>query len=76
MFRLCSRLGLSDFEGISSEGMSGGLALFWDESVSVQVQEVNKRWIDVYVRVNLGLRTSISCGTLCVATMESVIFRG
>jgi hypothetical protein len=52
MFRFRNRLGLSGFEGVSSNGHSGGLALFWHESIYVDVQEANERWIDVYLRVS------------------------
>ncbi|PNT64024.1 hypothetical protein BRADI_4g23647v3 [Brachypodium distachyon] len=31
------RLGLRGCEAVSSEGYSGGLALFWDESIQVQI---------------------------------------
>ncbi|XP_045088740.1 uncharacterized protein [Aegilops tauschii subsp. strangulata] len=51
MKRLRNRLGLRGFDGISSIGKSGGLALFWDDSMYVSVQDVNARWIDVFVRV-------------------------
>ncbi|PNT63631.1 hypothetical protein BRADI_4g18961v3 [Brachypodium distachyon] len=33
MKRLCSRLGLKGFAGSDSDGFSGGLALFWHESL-------------------------------------------
>lgn len=36
--RVRRRLGLKGFVGVSSDGMSGGLALFWHESVSVDVR--------------------------------------
>jgi hypothetical protein len=50
--RLRHRLGLKGFAGNSSNGLSGGLALFWHEQISVQVQLVNERVIDAYVRVS------------------------
>lgn len=37
MYRLRNRIGLRGFEGVSSEGNSGGLALFWDESLYVDM---------------------------------------
>ena len=49
LYRLRNRLGLSGFEGVSSNGRSGGLALFWHESMYVDVQEANERLIDVYL---------------------------
>lgn len=52
MYRLRNRLGLVGFEGVSSDGRSGGLALFCQESVTVEIQEANNRWIDAYVRVS------------------------
>ena len=48
--RLCSRLGLVGFEGVDSDGMSGGLALFWHEIVHVEIKEANSRFIDAFVR--------------------------
>ena len=50
MRRYRSRLGLKGFAGFSSDGLSGGLALFWHESIIVDVQCVNERLIDAYVR--------------------------
>lgn len=52
--RLRNRLGLKGCAGISSEGMSGGLALLWDESVHVEVKGINERCIDSYVRLSLS----------------------
>lgn len=43
---LRSRLGLRGFAGVSSEGMSGGLALFWHENLYVEVKDMNKNFID------------------------------
>jgi hypothetical protein len=48
------RLGLKGFVGSSSNGVSGGLALFWHDQLSVDVKHVNERFIDVYVRVSLN----------------------
>ncbi|EEC68693.1 hypothetical protein OsI_37162 [Oryza sativa Indica Group] len=50
--RVRRRLGLKGFVGVSSDGMSGGLALFWHESVSVDVRVLNKNFIDVYMRLS------------------------
>ena len=47
--RMRRRLGLSGFAGCDSDGMSGGLALFWHESLHVEVKEVTARYIDVHV---------------------------
>ena len=52
MERAHNRLGLKGFDGVSSQGKSGGLALYWDESVSVNVQDINERWIDAFVRLS------------------------
>uniref|UniRef100_A0A453IQP4 Endonuclease/exonuclease/phosphatase domain-containing protein n=2 Tax=Aegilops tauschii subsp. strangulata TaxID=200361 RepID=A0A453IQP4_AEGTS len=43
------RLGLKGFHGVSSNGKSGGLALFWDESLSVTVLDACCHYIDVRV---------------------------
>jgi hypothetical protein len=50
MRRLRHRLGLRGFAGFSSIGRSGGLALFWHDQLSVEVQKINERYIDAYVR--------------------------
>jgi hypothetical protein len=49
MRQLRNRLGLRGFVGFSSSVQSGGLALFWHESLIVEVQSINERYIDVYV---------------------------
>lgn len=49
-----NRFGLKGCAGISSEGMSGGLALLWDESVHVEVKGIKGRCIDAYVRLSLS----------------------
>jgi hypothetical protein len=49
---LRSRLGLRGFAGVDSEGLSGGLALFWHESMSVEIKDMNKNFIDAYVRLS------------------------
>ena len=50
--KLRRRLGLSGFAGCDSEGMSGGLALFWHDSLQVEVKEITPRFIDVHVRMS------------------------
>jgi hypothetical protein len=40
--KLRSRLGLKGFVGQDSDGLSGVLALFWDENLMVDVQELTK----------------------------------
>jgi endonuclease/exonuclease/phosphatase family metal-dependent hydrolase len=50
MRRLHTRLGLRGFSGVDTEGQSGGLALFWHESVLMDVKEKNPRFIDAHVR--------------------------
>ena len=47
-----SRLGLKGFSGVDSDGFSGGLALYWHESIYVDVKEQNERYIDVWMRVS------------------------
>jgi hypothetical protein len=51
MRKLRGRLGLKGFAGVDSAGMSGGLALFWHESIHVEVKDENERFIDVWMRV-------------------------
>ena len=43
------RLGLKGFCGVSSVGLSGGLALYWDESLLVMVLDSCQRFNDVSV---------------------------
>jgi exonuclease III len=52
MRRLRQRLDLKGFAGVSSNGMSGGLALFWHDQITVVVQDMNERYIDAYVRLS------------------------
>jgi hypothetical protein len=49
MARYKGRLGLRGFAGFDSDGMSGGLALCWLESLQVEVKDANARFIDVLV---------------------------
>jgi hypothetical protein len=49
MRRLRFRLGLKGFAGFSSDSLSGGLALFWHESLCVELKSINENYIDVYV---------------------------
>lgn len=51
---LRSRLGLRGFVGMDSDGMSGGLALFWHESIHMEIKSINERYIDVYVCLSRG----------------------
>ncbi|KAM0870562.1 hypothetical protein ACQ4PT_039934 [Festuca glaucescens] len=48
------RLGLGGFAGWDSDGMSGGLALFWLESLYVEVKDVTARFIDVHIRESVS----------------------
>ncbi len=50
--RLLNRLGLRGFAGVDSDGMSGGLALYWNESVNVEIKALCERYIDAYVRLS------------------------
>src|SRR5438128_2581799 len=52
MKRLRSCLGLKGFVGVDCNGFSGGLALFWHESVDVDVKVLCDRYIDVWMRVS------------------------
>lgn len=47
--RLRTRLGVRGFAGVSNEGMSGGLALFWHESIHMEIKSLNERYIDAHV---------------------------
>jgi hypothetical protein len=49
MSHLRHRLGLKGFVGVSSNGQSGGLALFWHDQIIVEVKDTNERYIDVYM---------------------------
>jgi endonuclease/exonuclease/phosphatase family metal-dependent hydrolase len=44
------RLGLKGFVGVSSDGLSEGLALFLHEKLNVEVQSFNERFVDAYIR--------------------------
>ncbi|TVU12619.1 hypothetical protein EJB05_46270, partial [Eragrostis curvula] len=41
------RLGLKNCFGVDSEGLSGGLALFCHESISVNLIKCHRRYIDL-----------------------------
>jgi hypothetical protein len=45
------RLGLKNCIAVDSDGNSGGIALFWHESVEVNLMEKNFRYIDVSTRI-------------------------
>lgn len=53
MEKLQWRLGLKGFHGVSSNGLSGGLALYWDESLDVCVLDACAQYIDIRVD-NIG----------------------
>jgi endonuclease/exonuclease/phosphatase family metal-dependent hydrolase len=48
-------LGFSGCYAVSSEGFSGGLALFWTSSSDVTVKAANKRCIDAHVKLEDGM---------------------
>lgn len=48
------RLGLRNCIAVDSDGRSGGLALFWHESVDVNLIEKNQRYSDVSTRLGTG----------------------
>jgi hypothetical protein len=52
MRRLRGRLGLKGFTGVDSNGLSGGLALYWHESIYMDVKEATDRYIDVWIRIS------------------------
>jgi hypothetical protein len=52
MRSLRGRFGLRGFSAVDSEGMSGGLALYWHDSLQVDVKDANTRYIDVLVRTS------------------------
>jgi exonuclease III len=54
MERLKRRFGLGGYVGCDSDGLSGGLALYWHESMQVDVKEVTSRYIDVHVRESIS----------------------
>jgi hypothetical protein len=64
MKRLRNRFGLRGYTGIDSEGMGGGLALYWNESIQVDVEEVTSRYIDVLVQASDGPRWRFTCTCL------------
>jgi hypothetical protein len=47
-------LGLRGFVGVDSDGLSGGLALFWNDQLIVEIQSMCERYIDVHVRLAEG----------------------
>ena len=54
------RLGLKNVLSFSEKGKGGGLALFWDESITVELFKLSKRHIDVTV-VNLPQGNKLRC---------------
>lgn len=46
---LCFRLGFRNWLSISSNGLSGGLALYWDDSIKVSLLAQNEHYIDVLI---------------------------
>jgi hypothetical protein len=48
---LRGRLGLRGFTGVDSDGLSGGLALFWSDQIHVEDQSSCERFVDVHVRI-------------------------
>jgi hypothetical protein len=49
--RLRNGLGLRIFSSVDSRGMSGGLALFWNESIYIDIKDATYRFIDAYVHL-------------------------
>lgn len=48
------RLGLRNCLAVSSVGLSGGIALFWDESINVSLLSQGERHFDVLVKDDLN----------------------
>ena len=46
------KIGLKHSLAVDSDGLSGGIVLFWDESISVSLLSQGERYIDVLVRDN------------------------
>jgi len=44
---LCARLGMNKGFTVSVPGKGGGLALFWDESVDVELSKFGEHFVDV-----------------------------
>ena len=47
-------MGLKGFCGVDSNGMSGGLALYWREDCVVEILDKKDRFIDTVIRVREG----------------------
>ena len=47
--RYRARLGFRGFDALDSVDLSGGLALYWHESLCLDVKTINERYIDAYV---------------------------
>ena len=54
MKRLRNWLGLRGFLDVDSNGMSGGLALYWHENCVVEVLESDERYIDAKIKLEEG----------------------
>lgn len=48
------RIGLRNYLAANSNGLSGGLALFWDESIKVELLSMGGRW-NVWVHLERGV---------------------
>ena len=48
------RLGLKNCLTVKKEGTGGGLALFWDDSIVVDLQSLGEHHIDVLIRAGLN----------------------
>ena len=49
------KIGLKHSLAVDSDGLSGGIVLFWDESISVSLLSQGERYIDVLVHDNLRM---------------------
>jgi len=74
------RLGLKGCLAVDSRGKRGGIVLFWDESIQVNLLSIEERYIDVSIvddpngapwratfiyMKNPTLRTDTACGRFC-----------
>ena len=54
MRRIRNRLGLKGFCGVDSDGLSGGLAVYWHENCVVEIVDKDEHHIDALVRLQEG----------------------
>ena len=47
--KLARKWGFNYYERISYLGLSGGLLVFWDESLNVMIKSINKNIVNAYI---------------------------